>query len=262
MGRYLLLYRACVRFACLRALEFRLDFFFRVLMDLLWYAMHLAFFGLLYQHTPLLGGWGEAEVRIFATSLFVADAVHMTLFSNNLWAFPTYVNRGDLDYHLLRPVSSLFFLSMRDVAMNSFLNLVIALALLGWALAGYPHALPAGNVLAYTIALPIGIFLHYVLMMLFLVPIFWMHGGNGLREVYWSLDRLSQRPDGLWTGWVRRILTTVLPLALIVSAPTRALVEAAPWGHVAHLALVTAALFGLLLVLWNRGLRAYGSASS
>jgi len=262
MLRYLSIYAACVRFSFRRAMEFRLDFFFRVGMDGLWYAMNLAFFGLLYQHTSLLAGWDEAAVRIFVASLFVMDAVHMTLFSNNMWWFPTYVNRGDLDYHLLRPVSSLFFLSMRDFAVNSFLNLLMALGILVWALASYPRALPAENVLAYALALPLGIFIHYALLMLFLIPVFWLHGGTGLRDVYYTMDRFAGRPDGLWKGWMRHVLTVVLPMALVVSYPTRALVEAEPWGYALHVALAAGTLFVLLVLLWRAGLRAYSSASS
>jgi ABC-2 type transport system permease protein len=172
------------------------------------------------------------------------------------------VNRGDLDYHLLRPVSSLFFLSMRDVAMNSFLNLLMALGILAWALVSHPHPLGAWNLLAYACALSLGVLLHYTLLMLFLVPVFWLHGGSGLRDVYWTLDRFTGRPDGLWTGWMRRLLTTVLPLALIVSYPTRTLVEAQPWPYLLHVLVATAGAFALLLFVWRRGLRAYSSASS
>lgn len=262
MRRYLALYAACIRFSSLRALEFRVDFFFRVLMDMLWYAMHLAFFGLLYRHTALLGGWDEAQVRIFAASLFVLDAVHMTFFSNNLWWFPTYVNRGDLDYHLVRPVSSLFFLSVRDVAMNSALNLLMALGILAWAVAGSPQAFPAAPAAAYVLALLLGALLHYALMMLFLVPVFWLTGSSGLRDMYWVLDRFVGRPDGLWTGWVRRLLTTLLPLALVVSWPVRVLVEPDPWPWLLELAAATAGALLVLALAWRAGLRAYGSASS
>jgi len=262
MRRYLTIYAACVRFSFRRALEFRLDFFFRVFMDGLWYVMNLAFFSLLYLHTPMLGGWDEAQVRIFAAGLFVMDAVHMTLFSNNAFWLPTFVNRGDLDYHLLRPVSSLFFLSMRDFAVNSFLNLLMALGILLWALNAYPGALPLENLVAYGLALPLGMAIHYSLLMLFIVPVFWLHGSSGLRDFYYVLDRFVGRPDGLWTGWMRRVLTTLLPLALVVSFPTRALVEPEPWGHVLHLAIAAAASFALLVLLWRRGLRAYSSASS
>ena len=62
---------------------------------------------------------------VFVGSVFVADALIMTVFSNNLWWLPIYVNRGDVDYYLVRPVSSLFMLSLRDFAANSFLNLLM-----------------------------------------------------------------------------------------------------------------------------------------
>ena len=62
----------------------------------------------------------------------------MTVFANNMWWLPIAVNRGDLDYYLVRPVSSLFFLSLREFAANSFLNLLLATGILVWALARYP----------------------------------------------------------------------------------------------------------------------------
>ena len=262
MGRYLAIYAACVRFSFQRAMEFRLDFFFRVFMDGLWYVMNLAFFEILYLHTPLLGGWDQGQVRVFAAGVFVADAIHMTFFSNNAWAFPTLVNKGDLDYHLLRPVSSLFFLSVREFAVNSFLNLLMALGILAWAFASYPGEIALWRMPVYGVTLLLGAFLHYCVMFLFLVPVFWLQGSSGLRDVFWTSDRLMTRPDGLFRGWMRHLLTSLLPLSLVVSYPTRVLFEANPWPRVLHVLVVTAAMFGLLLWTWKRGLRSYSSASS
>ena len=63
---------------------------------------------------------------VFLAGIFMSDALHMTIFANNMWMLPILINKGDLDYYLVRPVSPLFFLSLRDFAANSFLNLVIA----------------------------------------------------------------------------------------------------------------------------------------
>lgn len=260
--RYVRLYAACVRFSFQRALEFRLDFFFRVFMDALWYVVNLAFFEVLHRHTPLLGGWDLAQLRVFAAALFVADALHMTLFSNNAWWFPTFVNRGDLDYHLLRPVSSLFFLSVRDFAVNSFLNLLMAVGLLTWALLTCTHALEAARVLLFLGALLLGVFVHYCVLFLFLVPVFWMPGSSGLRDFFYVTDRFTARPDGLFTGWMRRLLVSLLPLALVASFPTRILFEDDPWSLLAHMLIVAVLAFLALVALWRRGLRAYSSASS
>ena len=44
MIRYLRLYGCFLRFSFSRAMEFRLDFFFRVLMDVVWNLVNLGFF--------------------------------------------------------------------------------------------------------------------------------------------------------------------------------------------------------------------------
>ena len=65
MRRYLRLYAYFLRFSFSRAMQFRLDFFFRVGMDTLWYAMHLTMFAVLYRHTPEVGGWNRDQMWVF-----------------------------------------------------------------------------------------------------------------------------------------------------------------------------------------------------
>ena len=182
--RYLVLYLYFLRFSFSRALEFRVDFFFRVVMDVIYYVVHLAFFTVIYQHTELLGGWTLDQVYVFVCGFLFVDAVHMTLFSNNLWWLPIFINRGDLDYYLVRPVSSLYFLSLRDFAANSFLNLLIAAGLLTWALARYPEPLGAGRVLLYLAFLLVGAYIYYLLRLAFIIPVFWLQSSRGLEKCY------------------------------------------------------------------------------
>jgi ABC-2 type transport system permease protein len=262
MLRYLRLFAHFLRFSFSRAMQFRLDFFFRVFMDALWYGQYLAFFRILHDHVDQVGGWTRDETRLFAATLFVMDALQMTLFSNNLWHLPGSVNRGDLDYHLVRPVSTLFFVSLRDFAANSFLNLVIAVSILVWAFAAHPEPISLARVALFVALLPVAGLIHFCCQILFLLPVFWTHSGNGLRDLYWSLDTYVARPEGVFTGWVRRVLVSLLPLALVVSFPVRALFDPQPLLIALHMLVVATCAFAVLLFVWRRGLRAYASASS
>lgn len=262
MLRYLRLYLYFLRFSFSRAMEFRLDFFFRVGMDTLWYAVNLAFFGILYAQTQTLGGWSFNQVLVFIAGVFFSDALHMTVFANNMWFFPFLVNKGDLDYYLVRPVSSLFFVSLREFAANSFLNLLIASGILVWALGRFPDPLPAGRVTLFLLFLLVGAFLHYAITLAFLIPVFWLHTAHGLREMFFALDRFTSRPHGIFRGFVARMLTSILPFALIVSFPTKGLFDGFSADLVLHMLAVAASAFGFLLWFWWRGLKAYASASS
>jgi len=262
MLRYLRLYAHFVRFSFSRAMEFRLDFFFRVFMDVQWYAVHIAFFAILFRETKALGGWDWDQTLIFAASMFLMDAIQMTLFSNNTWWFPILVNRGDLDYYLVRPVSSLFFVSLRDFAANSFLNLVIAIGIFAWALARYPEPLGAGRVALFVFLLLGGVYLFYLMSMMFLIPVFWLQSRTGIREVFWSLERFGLRPHGIYHGWVRRVLVSLLPLALLCSYPQVVLYEPDPLAAGLHIGAVLAVATLVVAWMWKKGLRSYSSASS
>ncbi len=262
MLRYLRLYRSFLRFSFSRAMEFRVDFFFRVVMDLMFYITQIGFFAVIYGHTRELGGWDFDQTLVFISGFFLVDALHMTLFANNLWMFPFLVNKGDLDYYLLRPVSSLFFVSLREFAANSFLNLLIAMGISAYALWSYPGATPASQVLLYLALIANGAFLYYILQMLFLIPVFWLHSARGLSDVFASFTKYAERPERIYQGYVRRVLVSLLPLCLIASRPAQILFEGPDFWTLVHITSVTALFFLVLLLFWKLAVRSYSSASS
>jgi ABC-2 type transport system permease protein len=262
MLRYLRLYVCFLRFSFSRAMEFRVDFFFRIVMDAIWYAVQLFMFWVFYLHTETLGGWTFDQILVFAAAYMLIDAVHMTFFSNNIWSQPALVNRGDLDYAIVRPVSSLFFVSLRDFAVNSSLNLLMAIGIVVWAIGRYPSPIDGSTIVLFGVLLTIGCIINYIINMMLLIPVFWIHSERGMNSVYFSLSHCSEHPHQIYTGWVRRLFTTILPLALISSFPTHVLFDGLTLERALHVGLVVIGGFALLLFCWGRGLRAYSSASS
>jgi ABC-2 type transport system permease protein len=262
MGRYLRLYLHFLRFSFSRAMEFRLDFFFRVVMDAAFYAVQIAFFGVIYRHTALLGGWTFDQALVFACGFFLIDAIHMTVFANNMWWLPISVNKGDLDYYLVRPVSSMFFLSLRDFAANSFLNLLLAAGLLVWALLRYPGPLDPLGVAVFLALLVNGSVLYWLVHLAFLLPVFWLHSNRGLGETFYAVEKYAEKPDRIFHGWLRRVLVTALPFSLMASFPTALLFEGLRPALLLHVLGVTAVAFLAVSAFWRLALRNYSSASS
>ncbi len=260
--RYLKLYACFMRFGFSKAAQFRMDFFFRFIMDTAYYGVNVIFYETLFRQTALLGGWDIHQARVFMGAFMVVDAITMTVFSNNIWWLPTYINRGDLDYYLVRPVSSLFFLTLRDFAANSFLNLLCAAGILIWALAGYPGDLPWSRMPLFLVAILFGSLLHAGIYLLTVLPAFWLESSEGFHAMFYNFARLMERPDGIYTGWTRRLLVTVMPFALMASFPTRMLWQPLDLSMLLHFAAVLLLFGGLILWIWHLGLKRYGSASS
>lgn len=243
-------------------MEFRVDFFFRIFMDLIFYVVNILFFKVIFIHSDLLAGWTEPQVFIFVSGFLVVDAINMTVFSNNTWWLPLFVNRGDLDYYLVRPVSPFFFLNFRDFAANSFVNLILAGTIMVWAFQQYPEPLGWQRILLFIALLINGTLLYHLVNLLALLPVFWFHSGRGLQQIFWSLSKFVERPDRIFKGWVRVLLVSVVPFSLVASFPAQVLFSGDPTFLVLHILAVTA-LFSLVMsFIWRLALRTYSSASS
>ena len=243
-------------------MEFRLDFFFRIFMDTVFYAANILFYQVIFRQTTILAGWDSADILVFVSGYLFVDALIMTLVSNNLWWLPIFVNRGDLDFYLIRPVSSLFFLSFREFSFNSFINFLISVGILVFAIQSHPEPFTGGAILLFVLMLLLGTVLYYSIRMLSLIPVFWTISGRGMDMLIWQVSRFMERPDGIFSGWIRRILLSVIPFSVMASLPAHLILEGFSWGIILNIVLVTLAFLGILILSWNVALRAYSSASS
>lgn len=262
MKRYLTLYLHFLQFSFSKAMEFRLDFTFRIAMDIIYYVVNILFFKVLYLHTPLLAGWTEEQMMIFISSYILVDALSMTIFSSNMWWLPHYINKGDLDFHLIRPVSPLFFLSLKDFSANSFMNLIIAAGIFVFSLMSYSQSYMAWEVLLLMALIFNGVLIYYCCQMLMILPVFWTQSARGFMDLFYSMGIAMERPDRIFKGWLRVVFTFILPFALIASFPARIFIEKFNWPTFLHLIGVSAALWIVMLFIWKKGLRNYSSASS
>lgn len=262
MKRYLRLYLYFLRFSFSKAMEFRIDFTFRIVMDCIYYVVNILFFKVIYLHTPVLGGWREDEIMVFVGTYILIDAINMTVFSTNLWWLPWLINKGELDYYLIRPVRPLFFLSLREFSANSFMNLIIACGILFYAISQYQGAFSIGDVFLFMLLIINGTLLFFCIQMITILPVFWTQSTRGFVDLFYTLGLAMERPHRIYKGFFKVLFTTILPFALIASFPVKVFLEGADLMTMLHLSVVTIVFFCILNFVWSRGLRVYSSASS
>jgi ABC-2 type transport system permease protein len=262
MTRYLELYFHMLKFSIQKSLQFRIDFFFRVVMDCVFYAVHFAFFGVIMNHSALLGGWTAFHLQVLVAAICLVDALNMTFFSNNMWIFPGLVNKGDLDIYLVKPVSTRFFVSLRDFALNSFVNLLVAIGLSVFILLKSPQPLSFVSVVCFYLAVIFGTLIFHFLHFSVVCLVFWTQSAAGISNLSFTLVKLSEYPDSMYPRWLRRMVIFVLPYALVSAFPARVLFSGSPVHYLGCVVLGATCVFVVSQIIWRAGLRAYGSASS
>jgi ABC-2 type transport system permease protein len=134
MRRYLRLYTAFWRNCFRQALEFRVNFWSNVFTNLGWVLSLVIFMKVIFMNTKAVAGWSEAEMFVLVGTYSTLRGIADTLFYRNLSDLPTQIRTGMMDFILLRPVNSQFYMSLRYVALDNIGQFAGAVLLLGYGL--------------------------------------------------------------------------------------------------------------------------------
>ena len=262
LGFYLRLWSRLAANAAVRELEYRANFAIGVGEGAVEVALAVLTFALLYQFTDQVAGWSQAQILLLVGVYRAELGVFGLLFTPNLLRLSGYVRDGEMDYFLLRPVSSQFLVSTRVLNLPEGANALIGLALIAYAGARAGVAwTPGGIALACGFA-ACGLALLYALWFAVVTSAFWFVQVENTDGIFASLFGIAQYPVSFFPGLVRVVLTFVVPVAFATTFPTQALLGLAdPRLLLVGLALSAAALYGTHR-FWTFALRHYTSASS
>ena len=246
-----------------RSLEYRINFVGRSLVEILFISSNFLFAQSIGSKGGLILGWAPEELILFFGAVFLLDALFMLLLHDNLTEFDSLIRQGTFDFHLLRPVNSLFLTAFRFPNAISVVNFVLSLGVILYAFSQLPEAPPLLSIFLGILYLILGFLLVIALNVLIFCFGFYMIRSDMLVWMFFEFYRLSFRPDDFYFAWLRRILFTFFPAAFFVSIPVKIFLNkplsgwlwAAPWAY------ILLAYF-LLSFFWKRGIMRYEGALS
>jgi ABC-2 type transport system permease protein len=168
---------------------------------------------------------------------------------------------GRLDFTLLRPVDTQFLVSFRKWRLFSLLDMALGLGVLGLGTTRIGASLSPDRWLAFLVALTAGGAILYAVLLGFTALVFW---GPGVLFT-WVFDgvfQMARYPLGLYPGWLRLLLTWVIPVGMITTVPAGALTGVTSTSMLACMVAFAAVLILASSALFRYGLRHYKSASS
>lgn len=242
-------------------LEYRANFLSRIMTDIFWYVAQILTFETLFVHTRTIGAWDRDQTRVFLGILFVVDATYMVLFHDNLDRISDKVRKGDLDFILAKPVSSRLMVSCQRLATPLIGNFLIGLSWLIWSLSQLP-GFDWSKLLWLMILVPCGVCVFYCIRFMFATLAIVLTRAESIQYIWYNIYKLGMRPDSIYSPWLRYILLSLFPVAVISSVPASSLLEPPNYGLFAYV--VALALFFVWISgrFWKYALGKYTSASS
>jgi len=168
---------------------------------------------------------------------------------------------GKFDFVLLRPLNTQALVSLRKWKLYSLFDLVLGLAVFAMAVVNLRAELTIWQVASFLVALASGLTILYAILLIFSALVFWSPGIL-FTWIFDGLFQMARYPMGMYPGWLRLVLTWVVPVGMITTVPAEALTGSLnAWMLAASIGLAV-----LLLLagsqLFKIGLRQYASASS
>lgn len=261
LKKYFSLYLALFRTSFIADLEYRVNFLTRIATDIFWYAAQIITFEVLFQHTPKIGDWNLEQMRVFLGVVFVVDGLYMIILSENLDQFSEKVRKGDLDLLLSKPVNSQFMLSLQKASTAMIGNLLLGL---GWFTYSLMHLsnFEWPRVFWLILLIPCGLTALYATRFFMASTAVIFARSENLQFIWYQIYRLGMRPDSIYVPWMKWLLLTALPMGVIASVPSRALIEPPNYFLFGWVVVLAFILIYLSNKFWNFALKFYSSASS
>ena len=263
VNRYFTVWKAFFRNTLSRDMEFKLNFIFEIFIDAVYYGSLFFFFQIIFQFTDSLGDFNKDAVIIFLVTLYISDLLYVFFLGGNVFNINNAVKQGDLDFILIKPINSQFFISCRYVTTNALISLTILICLLirlTYVYHGYQIIFI--NYIFYSISLIFGIFIFYSFEFIIASLAFWFRNFSYAGWLAGELTKYSRRPDSIYKNFFRKTLFTIFPMAMVSSVPARFLIFGVNM-QLLFLQIVVASIFlWITTIIWKRGLLKYESASS
>jgi ABC-2 type transport system permease protein len=241
-------------------LEYRLNFVVAAFSSLGGLAGSLFGLFLFYRTGYQFPGWSWEEALIVLGIFTLLQGIASTFLAPNLNKIVKQVQEGTLDFVLLKPISSQFWLSTRTLSPWGIPDLVLGLIVVVYAgsrLGLHPQA--------YLWALPpltFGFLSLYSLWFMLGATSIWFVKIYNVTEVLRGLLEAGRFPVVAYPFAYRIFLTFVIPVAFLTTVPAQVLLGRLEWVWIWGSLGLAIALLQCSRWFWTFALRFYTSASS
>ncbi|MBD2196913.1 MULTISPECIES: ABC transporter permease [Calothrix] len=260
MQRYLRVLKLFWSTAIAAELEYRINFIVATITSLGNLAGSLFGLFLFYSTGYNFAGWSWDAALIVLGIFTLLQGFSSTFLAPNLNNIVRHVQEGTLDFVLLKPIRSQFWLSTHTLSPWGLPDLIFGGAIIGYA--GKRLGLNINNYLVSAVPLLLGLVILYSLWFMLGATSIWFVKIYNVTEVLRGLLEAGRYPIAAYPAAYRFFFTFVVPVAFLTTIPAEAMLGRGQITWLIGGIILALALFLLSTWFWRFALRFYTSASS
>lgn len=255
------LYLSFLKISVKEILIYRIDCIAGVFSQLAEQAVSLIFIFIVFQNTENIAGWNFEQILLLYGVTRISIGIQGYCFDALYDIGPKYIQNGEFDKILLRPVHPLISIIGASREFVSIADFFIGLGITIYML--YKLAIPITILLIMKIVFfsIVGALIIGAILTMFSMASFWTYRSN---EVIWSFYRMytfTEYPINIYNGFIKILITVILPFAFVAYYPT---MDYLGLNHyMIYLAPIIAIVLWIVAIkLWNIALNKYRSTGT
>ncbi len=262
MKKYLRLYFHLVRMNLTVLLEYRGALFTTFFAVLLWSFFHIIMIILLTYRRNNFFGWNRDEMLLLTGSFSVFWGIFHVLFALNFRRLAELIDRGNLDYVLVKPIDSQFQISFWVTNFMTGFRIFLGIGVIAYVLITN-HITPTPmDYLTYILLGLWGTILIYCIWLAVSTILIWQPRLTNIIDLLYFISGMTRYPSEMAGAIGNAAGLFLLPIFLALSTPTEFLLGRPSIIHVITLISSTIFLIFLSRFIWRNALRFYTSSGS
>lgn len=255
-------WRSLWRIRALHELQYRANFMLNVLQVFVDLAIGIVAIRLVFANVEALNGWAQPELLVVLGTFTILDALIRAVVLPNMWAIVRDVQDGSFDAVLLMPADEQLFVTARELSVWDLSGVVIGAGVVAYG-ATDVGGVGAGDVAVFVALLPVaaaivyGFFLAVTSLSFRLVDL-----NDLLFRLFQGASYAGRWPLGIYAGWLRVVLTAIVPIGVAVTIPSSALTGRMTTTWLAVSIAAAVAVVAASRWIFRRGIRNYSGASA
>ncbi len=251
-----------LRVGVMNELQYRANFVVQLIQSVVMAGTGLIALSLIFDHTSDLNGWTRPQLLVVMGVYAVVGGLIGFAIEPNMGRVMGDVHLGTFDYVLTKPVDSQLLASLREFRLWRLTDVVVGAVVMVWGLTGLDVQVTISGIAGFALTLVAGMVMVYCLWLVVTAGAFWFVRMEMVQDLFTGMYRAGQYPVTVYPGWLRLILTYLVPIGFAITVPSESLTGRLTLRRVIVTLLFLVVVFVAARLIWRAGTRRYSGASA